>query len=98
MVAATQQVNNAKLKQQPQLNNVEEDPTMAQSTTSNALRNDSDDENETTTKTAENRRPGPSANSTTIHEKLLSKNEELSARTKLLSVDETAPPADPLTT
>lgn len=89
-MAATQQINSAKLKQL----DCDNEETSDSKVPNPLQENEEDVENEATT-TIENRKPGPSG---TTKETLLGKNEEMTARTELLRVDETAPPADPLTT
>lgn len=93
LVAATQKVNNSNLKQTASTS--KEDGPDPDSTPSNPLVSTTNEEADepTEVKVVENRKPttnGP------VKETLLGKREELTTRERLL--DETAPPADPLTT
>lgn len=89
LVAATQQINNAKLKQL-----ASDGAETSDSKAPDTLEED-EEEAENKISSVENRKPGPSG---TTKETLLGKNEEMTSRMELLRVDETAPPADPLTT
>ncbi|KAI6182603.1 Transmembrane protein 98 [Aphelenchoides bicaudatus] len=93
LVAATQQINNASLKQAASTSH-EDSPSS--STTPNPLTSTNEEDDPVEVKVIENRAPttnGP------VKETLLGKKEELKTRERLLqSGEETAPPADPLTT
>jgi hypothetical protein len=95
LVAATQQVNNANLKQVASTSRANDSPS--NSASPNPLETTNEDAEELAeVKVVENRKPV--ATNGPVKETLLGKRGEMTTRERLPHGDETAPPADPLTT